>query len=89
MRKKRRAHQDRPDDRERTRYDGRSITEAFVPWDTPGMAAALYVDDSFPKAVGLFGANPSSMGRVRTLRSRIANTAVEMQSALGAIRADL
>jgi len=33
---------------------GRSITEAFVPWDTPGMAAALYVDDSFPKAVGPF-----------------------------------
>jgi len=29
------------------------------------MAAALYVDDSFPKAVGPFGANPSSMGRVR------------------------
>ena len=28
------------------------------------MAAALYVDDSFPKAVGPFGANPSSMGRV-------------------------
>src|SRR5690348_6529659 len=44
---------------------GRSITEAYIPWDTPGMAAALYVDDSFPKAVGPFGANPSSMGRVR------------------------
>jgi N-methylhydantoinase B len=43
---------------------GRSITEAYVPWGTPGMAAALYVDDSFPKAVGPFGANPSSMGRV-------------------------
>jgi N-methylhydantoinase B len=44
---------------------GRSITEAYIPWGTPGMAAALYVDDSFPKAVGPFGANPSSMGRVR------------------------
>lgn len=44
---------------------GRSITEAYVPWGVPGMAAALYVDDSFPKAVGPFGANPSSMGRVR------------------------
>jgi len=43
---------------------GRSITEAYVPWGTPGLAAALYVDDSFPKAVGPFGANPSSMGRV-------------------------
>ncbi|MBO3745219.1 hydantoinase B/oxoprolinase family protein [Streptosporangiaceae bacterium NEAU-GS5] len=43
---------------------GRSITEAYVPWGTPGMAAALYIDDSFPKAVGPFGANPSSMGRV-------------------------
>jgi len=44
---------------------GRSITEAYVPWGVPGMAAALYIDDSFPKAVGPFGANPSSMGRVR------------------------
>ncbi|MBV9382587.1 MAG: hydantoinase B/oxoprolinase family protein, partial [Streptosporangiaceae bacterium] len=43
---------------------GRSVTEAYVPWGTPGMAAALYIDDSFPKAVGPFGANPSSMGRV-------------------------
>jgi N-methylhydantoinase B len=43
---------------------GRSITEAYVPWGVPGMAAALYVDDSFPKAVGPFGANPTSMGRV-------------------------
>lgn len=44
---------------------GRSITEAYVPWGVPGMAAALYIDDSFPKAVGPFGANPSSMGRVQ------------------------
>jgi N-methylhydantoinase B len=44
---------------------GRSMTEAYVPWGVPGMAAALYIDDSFPKAVGPFGANPSSMGRVR------------------------
>ena len=43
---------------------GRSITEAYVPWGTAGMAVALYIDDSFPKAVGPFGANPSSMGRV-------------------------
>lgn len=43
---------------------GRSITEAYVPWGVPGMAAALYIDESFPKAVGPFGANPSSMGRV-------------------------
>jgi N-methylhydantoinase B len=43
---------------------GRSIEEAYVPWGTPGMAAALYIDDSFPKATGPFGANPSSMGRV-------------------------
>ena len=47
-----------------TRRGGRSIIEAYVPWGTPGMAAALYIDDSFPKAVGPFGANPSSMGRV-------------------------
>jgi N-methylhydantoinase B len=46
------------------RRGGRSIIEAYVPWGTPGMAAALYIDDSFPKAVGPFGANPSSMGRV-------------------------
>src|SRR5690348_5447073 len=48
-----------------TRRGGRSITEAYVPWGTPGMAAALYIDDSFPKAVGPFGANPSSMGRAQ------------------------
>jgi len=48
-----------------THRGGRSVTEAYIPWDTPGMAVALYVDDSFPKAVGPFGANPSSMGRVR------------------------
>ena len=41
------------------------MTEAYVPWGVPGMAAALYIDDSFPKAVGPFGANPGSMGRVR------------------------
>ena len=44
---------------------GRSMTEAYVPWGVPGMAAALYIDDSFPKAAGPFGANPGSMGRVR------------------------
>jgi N-methylhydantoinase B len=43
---------------------GRSIAEAYVPWGVPGMAAALYVDESFPKVAGPFGANPSSMGRV-------------------------
>jgi N-methylhydantoinase B len=42
---------------------GRSMTEAYVPWGVPGMVAALYIDDSFPKAVGPFGANPGSMGR--------------------------
>ena len=43
---------------------GRSIEETYVPWGVPGVALALYVDESFPKAVGPFGANPSSMGRV-------------------------
>lgn len=43
---------------------GRSITEAYVPWGVPGMALALYVDESFPKVTGPFGGNPSSMGRV-------------------------
>jgi len=27
---------------------GRSMTEAYVPWGVPGMAAALYIDDSLP-----------------------------------------
>jgi N-methylhydantoinase B len=44
---------------------GCGMTEAWAPWGVPGMAAALYVDDSFPKAVGPFGASPGSMGRVR------------------------
>jgi N-methylhydantoinase B len=64
---------------------GRSITEAYVPWDTPGMAAALYIDDSFPKAVGPFGANPSSMGRV-TVKHGIGLAA---QFAAGVVPQDL
>src|SRR5690348_8535748 len=64
---------------------GRSITEAYVPWGTPGMAAALYVDDSFPKAVGPFGANPSSMGRV-TVKHGIGLAA---QFAAGVVPQDL
>jgi N-methylhydantoinase B len=43
---------------------GRSISETYVPWGVPGMALALYIDESFPKMAGPFGANPSSMGRV-------------------------
>lgn len=43
---------------------GRSITEAYISWGVPGVALALYVDESFPKVTGPFGANPSSMGRV-------------------------
>ena len=34
---------------------GRSMTEAYVPWGVPGMAAALYVDDSFPRRSGRSG----------------------------------
>ena len=43
---------------------GRSIEETYMPWGVPGMALALYIDESFPKTAGPFGANPSSMGRV-------------------------
>jgi N-methylhydantoinase B len=64
---------------------GRSITEAYVPWGTPGMAAALYVDDSFPKAVGPFGANPSSMGRVTVKRG----IGLAAQFAAGVVPQDL
>src|SRR5260370_14362119 len=44
---------------------GRSFVEASVPWGVPGMAIALYIDESFPKATGLFGANAGGRGRVR------------------------
>ena len=44
---------------------GRGFVEAGIPWTVPGMAAALYVDESFPKAVGPFGGNPGSAGHFR------------------------
>lgn len=44
---------------------GRTLREGAIPWGVPGMAAALYVDESFPKSVGPFGANPSSAGKFR------------------------
>ena len=44
---------------------GRGFVEAGIPWTVPGMAAAVYVDESFPKAVGPFGANPASAGHFR------------------------
>ncbi|HKN53967.1 MAG TPA: acetone carboxylase subunit gamma, partial [Amycolatopsis sp.] len=44
---------------------GRTLREGAIPWGVPGMAAALYVDESFPKSVGPFGANPGSAGKFR------------------------
>jgi N-methylhydantoinase B len=44
---------------------GRGLVEAGIPWTVPGMAAAVYMDESFPKAVGPFGANPGSAGHFR------------------------
>ena len=44
---------------------GRGFVEAGIPWTVPGLAAAVYVDESFPKAVGPFGANPGSAGHFR------------------------
>ena len=44
---------------------GRGFVEAGIPWMVPGMAAAVYTDESFPKAVGPFGANPGSAGHFR------------------------
>ncbi|MFI5436152.1 hydantoinase B/oxoprolinase family protein [Rhodococcus baikonurensis] len=44
---------------------GRGFVEAAIPWGVEGLAAAVYIDESFPKAVGIFGANPGSMGRFR------------------------
>ena len=44
---------------------GRGFVEAGIPWTVPGMAAAVYVDESFPKAVGPFGGNPGSAGHFR------------------------
>ena len=44
---------------------GRGFVEAGIPWSVPGMAAAVYMDESFPKAVGPFGGNPGSAGHFR------------------------
>jgi N-methylhydantoinase B len=44
---------------------GRGFVEAGIPWTVPGLAAALYVDESFPKAVGPFGGNPGGAGHFR------------------------
>jgi N-methylhydantoinase B len=44
---------------------GRGFVEAGIPWTVPGLAAAVYVDESFPKAVGPFGGNPGSAGHFR------------------------
>jgi N-methylhydantoinase B len=44
---------------------GRGFVEAGIPWTVPGLAAAVYTDESFPKAVGPFGGNPASAGHFR------------------------
>jgi N-methylhydantoinase B len=44
---------------------GRGFREAAIPWTVPGLGAAVYVDESFPKVVGAFGANPGSFGHFR------------------------
>jgi N-methylhydantoinase B len=44
---------------------GRGFVESGIPWTVPGLAAALYVDESFPKAVGPFGGNPGGAGHFR------------------------
>ncbi|MER7558640.1 hydantoinase B/oxoprolinase family protein [Nocardioides sp. NPDC126508] len=48
-----------------THRGGRGFTEAAIPWGVPGLGAAVYIDESFPKAVGTFGANPGAMGHFR------------------------
>lgn len=44
---------------------GRGFLEASIPWNVPGLGAAVYIDESFPKVVGAFGANPGSVGHFR------------------------
>ncbi len=44
---------------------GRGFLESAIPWTVPGLGAAVYVDESFPKVVGAFGANPGSVGHFR------------------------
>jgi N-methylhydantoinase B len=44
---------------------GRGFVEAAIPWSVPGMAAAVYLDESFPKTVGPFGGNPGTVGHFR------------------------
>ena len=47
---------------------GRGFVEASIPWSVPGLAAALYIDESFPRLVGPFGGNPGTLGRFRLKR---------------------
>jgi N-methylhydantoinase B len=44
---------------------GRGFVEASIPWSVPGLAVALYIDESFPRLVGPFGGNPGTVGRFR------------------------
>jgi N-methylhydantoinase B len=47
---------------------GRGFVQATLPWSEPGMAIALYMDESFPSLVGPFGGNPGTMARFRLRR---------------------
>ncbi|MGZ4566705.1 MAG: hydantoinase B/oxoprolinase family protein [Blastococcus sp.] len=44
---------------------GRGFVEGTIPWGVPGLGIAIYMDESFPKTVGTFGANPGAVGRFR------------------------
>lgn len=47
---------------------GRGFIEATIPWGVPGIGAVLYVDESFPRLIGPFGANPGTIGRFQLKR---------------------
>jgi N-methylhydantoinase B len=44
---------------------GRGFSESTIPWGVPGVGAAVYIDESFPKVVGPFGGNPGTVGHFR------------------------
>lgn len=47
---------------------GRGFVEGSIPWGVPELGVAIYTDESFPKQVGPFGANPGAAGHFRLKR---------------------
>lgn len=56
---------------------GRGFCESAIPWGVPGIGAAVYIDESFPKVVGPFGGNPGTVGHFRLKHGSDVGTSLE------------